>query len=135
MRGFEKFDILTNRDERGWVSNLLDFMPIKPVDLKNVHIVSMEPGAVRGNHYHKRQVEALCVLGLKMRVKAVNRKTGESCEEVIGDRPPSMYVVQPEVSHAFRNESDQVSYLVCFTDTTYDFDNPDSFSDEVFEKE
>lgn len=135
MEGFKKIAILTHKDHRGWVSNLLDFLPIQTENLKNVHIVSMEPGEVRGNHFHNRQTEALCVLSGKIRVKAVNRSNGQTLEEVAGDDPPVMYLVSPGISHAFRNEDSSVGYLVCFTDTDFNFNSPDANADTLLEKE
>jgi len=125
MTGFEVIDILTAKDHRGWVSNLLDFLPIKSNHLKNIHIVSMEPGTVRGNHVHARQTEGLCVLGNNIRVRATNMETGEQYDQVVDDDPPKLFLVKPTVAHSFKNEGDKPAFLVCFTDQTYDFDKPD----------
>jgi len=135
MKGFEKIDILTHKDQRGWVSNLLDFLPIPPKELKNIHIVNMAPGEIRGNHFHKKKIEALCLLCGKVNVKAVNRETGQIMEETVNDDPPVMFLVSPGISHAFRNDHDQMGYLVCFTDTKYNFNSTDTFADILLKKE
>lgn len=135
MKGFSKLDILSSRDPRGWVSNLPDFRPDLPEGLNYVHIVSMEPGAIRGNHYHREQIETLCILGTKIQVKAVNRETAETYKEIVNDDPPTMFVISPKISHAFRNLSEQVGYLVCFTDRNFDPDNPDVVTDIIIKKE
>lgn len=133
MTGFDKMDVLTSRDARGWVTNLLDFLPMRADQMKNVHIVSMEPGAVRGNHFHRRQSEAIFAIGSVLRVKAINRDTGEQYEEVIGPDAPVLFIIQPGVSHAFRNESNTQSHLVCFADRKYDFEKPDLNHDPILD--
>lgn len=131
MKGFEKHLVETVRDHRGWVSNFLDFLPITTDNLKNVHIVSLAPGQTRGNHFHKKQHEALVVLGDEIFVRARNHETGEKYEETVGAERPVMFFVSPFVSHAFENRGEKMAYLVCFTDTVYDSDHPDSHPDSI----
>lgn len=135
MKGLERIEILTSADDRGWVTNLLDHLPIRPVDLANIHIVSMEPGTVRGNHYHNRQVEAICPLGSRIRIIAKNSQTAEVIDEIVMGSPPVLFVFQPGIAHAFRNEGDGPGYLICFADTKYDFNNPDVIPTTLLEKE
>jgi dTDP-4-dehydrorhamnose 3,5-epimerase-like enzyme len=126
VKGFQRIDIETSRDDRGWVSNLLDFLPIKPKSLQNIHLVAMNPGAVRGNHVHQRQIEGICVLGGDIQVKAIGQETNESHEETLTGESPVLFVVSPGIAHAFKNVGEKVVYLACYTDTAYDFEQPDS---------
>lgn len=135
MKGFLELSVLTGRDVRGWVGNLPDFYPEFPDNLNHVHIVSMEPGAIRGNHYHRVQTEAVCVLGANIQVMAFKKDTGERHEQVTGDDTPSLFVISPNVTHAFFNPSNQAGHLVCFADQLFDPENPDVVTDIIFEKE
>lgn len=54
-------DLELVRDERGSV-----FEPLGPKRIsaqRNVHVVLTEPGAIRGNHYHREVTEVLAVVG------------------------------------------------------------------------
>jgi len=114
----------TRRDARGWVSNLLDFLPLPPSEIRNVHIVEMRPGAVAGNHRHRRQTEWLVVCGgpvlLSLEVE------GRRDDRILPGDTPTMVTLPPGVAHAVRFEGAGRAHLVAVTDSVYDFANPDS---------
>ncbi len=113
----------TGRDQRGWVSNLLDFVPLPAARIRNVHLVEIKPGCVRGNHVHRKQMEWIIICGGPTRV--VVAAGDERFETVLDGERPMMLKVTPGTAHAVRYEGDGRAYLVAITDTEYDFNAPD----------
>ncbi|MDP8221925.1 MAG: cupin domain-containing protein [Candidatus Lernaella stagnicola] len=113
----------TSRDQRGWVSNLLDFLPLPAEALRNVHLVEMQPGSVRGNHVHKKQREWIILCGGPLRV--VVTVGDDRFETVLAGDAPMMLHIEPGAAHAVRNEGAARAFLVAITDQLYDFENPD----------
>ncbi len=89
--------------------------------MADVHLASTRPGAVRGNHYHLRRREAIVVLpGAKWSLH-----WDEGGEEATRHREFSgesavMVLVSPGASHAVRNDSDDLLWLVAISSETYD---------------
>lgn len=115
--------VQTSRDQRGWVSNLLDFLPLPPAELHNIHLVEMQPGSIRGNHRHARQTEWIVVCGGPCRI--VLHTGDQKHEQVFLGPEPTMLTIRPGTAHAVKNESEHEVYLLCLTDQPYDFERPD----------
>ena len=102
-------------DERGWGMNPWRDSGLLPDGELSCHVVSLEPGAVRGNHRHPDAEEWLVLFGAPATV-AVS-KDGGPVEEVRveGDRPVMIHVEVDE-AHALRGEGPGTSFLVAFND-------------------
>ena len=63
MKGLIKIDIEDKVyiDERGWVINPLEQASLAFDNVGNLHAVSLNPDAIRGNHYHPNTREWLLV--------------------------------------------------------------------------
>ncbi len=120
---FSIMEVETSRDDRGWVSNLLDFLPVPPERVKNVHICEMKIGCVRGNHRHRRQTEWIVLCGGPYRV--LFESDGVTIEEHIMGERPTMLTVLPGTAHAIRFEGEGLGVLISVTDQPYDFATPD----------
>lgn len=83
-----------------------------------MHVVSLTPGAVRGNHSHPRGTEWILLCGGPIRV-AWRAPAGDApapaFEEVPGDAPV-LFEIPPETEHAFRNVSEEIVHLVVWSD-------------------
>jgi dTDP-4-dehydrorhamnose 3,5-epimerase-like enzyme len=89
---------------------------------RNVHVVITEPGAVRGNHVHRRATETLVVRGparVRYRFDGNVRDVDVAAGEVMA------FTFPPGVAHAIRAEGRQANVLVAFRDTTHDRAEPD----------
>ncbi|NLH49732.1 MAG: hypothetical protein GX444_14195 [Myxococcales bacterium] len=113
----------TSRDARGWVSNLLDHLPLPAAGLRNIHIVQLRPGLIRGNHRHHRQNEWIVLCGGPCRVVVVWE--GRRREETIVGDVPVMLTLPAGTPHAIRYEGIGEAFLVSFTDQEYSFEHPD----------
>ena len=125
MQGFDVITLEAQRDARGWNTHPIPYELIDKHALDNIHIVSLEPGTVRGNHAHHRQTEYIFVMGGPCRVAAVNKATAEFSELVVHPDDLYLFKVSPGVGHGFKNISNATIYALCFSDLRFDPANPD----------
>jgi dTDP-4-dehydrorhamnose 3,5-epimerase-like enzyme len=111
------------REERGWSVEPAAKM-LAAGKLKNIHVVSMEPGTIRGNHVHSKQLEYAMVFGGRCLV-AVENEAGEREQMIIGPDDLCLFEIQPHIKHAFKNIGEETMFLIAFTDTPYDHRKPD----------
>ncbi len=81
----------------------------------DVHVVSLEPGAVRGNHRHPNVIEWLLVLGAPVTVAWRDLDGAEKRLRVEGDEPV-LLELPPGTPHAVRGEGPGPGYLVSWAD-------------------
>ena len=119
MRGLD-----ARREQRGWSVEPATSELLGSGFVKNVHVVSMEPGTVRGNHVHAKQQEFAMVFGGKCLVVAENDK-GEREEMTVEPGSLLLFEIQPNIKHAFKNIDNRTIYLLAYTDIPYDREAPD----------
>jgi dTDP-4-dehydrorhamnose 3,5-epimerase-like enzyme len=121
-------EVLIHGDPRGSV-----FEPLSEAGLagqRNVHVVTTEPGRVRGNHYHERATETVVVCGHTL----VRLREAGRVEELLV--PPGRCVrltLPPGVSHAFKNVGDVPNVIVSFASRPHDAARPDVVRDLLIE--
>lgn len=95
-------------DARGWVLNPLALAGLEGKLLGNLHVASMQPGAVRGNHAHGSAAEWLLFCGGPAALIA-----GE--EEIsVSGAGPELFEIPAGLPHAIVNRSDREIFLVVF---------------------
>jgi dTDP-4-dehydrorhamnose 3,5-epimerase len=110
-------------DDRGWFMELMRASGLpKPVRQSNV--VRSRKGVIRGLHYHERGQDDLfvCLEGM-VRVVALDRETGETFTEDIGDDNPVAIYVPGTLAHGYEALTDCL-FLYHVTEE-YDADSPD----------
>ena len=110
-------------DERGWFMELMRASSLpKPVRQSNV--VSSRKGVIRGLHYHERGQDDLfvCLEGM-VRVVALDRETGETFTEDIGDDNPVAIYVPGIHAHGYEALTDCLFFYLVTEE--YDAANPD----------
>jgi dTDP-4-dehydrorhamnose 3,5-epimerase len=118
-----RFPIHRFGDDRGWFSELMRASALpKPVRQSNV--VFSRKGTIRGLHYHERGQDDLfaCVRGM-IRVVVLNRETGETFSEDIGDENPVAIYVEGINAHGYEALTDAL--LVYHVTEEYDPSDPD----------
>ena len=89
--------------------------------MADVHLASTRPGAVRGNHYHLRRREAIVVLpGAKWSLHWDEGAAETAQHREFSGESAVMVLVSPGASHAVRNDSDGLLWLVAISSETYD---------------
>ena len=110
-------------DERGWFTELMRASALpKPVRQSNV--VFSRQGVIRGLHYHERGQDDLfvCLQGT-VRVVVLDRESGESFAEDIGEDNPVAVYVPGTLAHGYEALTDCL-FLYHVTEE-YDAADPD----------
>jgi dTDP-4-dehydrorhamnose 3,5-epimerase-like enzyme len=121
---FESLDVYD--DERGWVSEI--FSGRTEVTIRNIHIGTLKPGVVRGNHYHEHTREWIAFGDHPIEVRW--GEPGDYRSEKLEE--PTRVHLPPEVPHAFKNLAETTITFGAYTDTRYDSDDPDVKTVELF---
>jgi dTDP-4-dehydrorhamnose 3,5-epimerase len=112
-------------DGRGWFTELMRASQLsKPVRQSN--LVYSRQGVIRGLHYHERGQDDLfaCVQGM-VRVVILDRESGETFTDDIGDDNPAAVWVPGHHAHGYEALTDCL-FLYHVTEE-YDRDHPDEY--------
>ena len=110
-------------DERGWFTELARAGAL-PKPIRQTNLVFSRRGVIRGLHFHERGQDDLfaCLHG-KVRVVVLDRETGETFTEDIGDENPVAIYVRGIHAHGYEALTDA---LFCYLVTEeYDPAQPD----------
>jgi dTDP-4-dehydrorhamnose 3,5-epimerase-like enzyme len=121
----EKLDAFT--DARGWSVHPVDYTRLRAGEIDNIHVVSMAPGSLRGNHYHKAQTEDFFIAGGPCMLLFRNIASGEQEEFTVAPDSLQRIRVAPGIAHVIVNASDATAYLVCSSDHRFSTEDPDTF--------
>jgi dTDP-4-dehydrorhamnose 3,5-epimerase len=123
IEGLLRLPLELHEDDRGWFVELRrDSMLPKPTKQTNVSF--SRAGVIRGLHYHERGQDDLftCLRGLA-RVVVLDRESGDTYTEDIGDENPVGLYIPGHHAHGFEALTD---VLFCYHVTAeYDPDDPD----------
>jgi dTDP-4-dehydrorhamnose 3,5-epimerase len=121
--GLQRFPLRRFEDERGWFSELMRAGGL-PKPVRQSNLVSSRRGVIRGLHYHERGQDDLfvCLQGM-VRVVVLDRDTGETFSEDIGDENPVALYVPGRHAHGYEALSDCL-FLYHVTEE-YDAADPD----------
>ena len=111
-------------DRRGFLTE-----PLRPDQLpaqRNVHLVLSAPGAVRGNHYHRRGTEVMVVVGPAL-VRI--REAGVVRDVHVPDRQAFRFTFPPGVAHAIQSTGSSPLVFVSFNTELFDPRAPDTVPD------
>ena len=115
MRRFE--------DERGWFSELMRSSGL-PKEVRQSNLVFSRKGVIRGLHYHERGQDDVfvCLQGM-VRVVVLDRESGETFTEDIGDENPVALYIPGKHAHGFEALTDLL--FVYHVTEEYDPADPD----------
>jgi dTDP-4-dehydrorhamnose 3,5-epimerase len=110
-------------DDRGWFMELMRAGQL-PKPIRQANLAQSRRGVVRALHFHERGQDDLflCLRGM-VRVVVLDRDTGETFTEDIGDENPVAIYVPGTLAHGYEALTD---CLFCyFVTEEYDPANPD----------
>jgi dTDP-4-dehydrorhamnose 3,5-epimerase len=119
----ERFPLRRYDDERGWFAELARISKL-PKPIKQANLSWSRKGVIRGLHYHERGQDDLfvCLQGM-VRVVVLDRESGETFTEDIGDENPVAVYVPGRHAHGYEALTDALfAYLVT---EEYDAAQPD----------
>jgi dTDP-4-dehydrorhamnose 3,5-epimerase len=110
-------------DERGWFMELMRASQL-PLPVRQSNLVFSRKGVIRGLHYHERgQCDLFCCLRGMVRVVVLDRESGETFSEDIGDDNPAAVFIPGRHAHGYEALTDCL-FLYHVTEE-YDRDDPD----------
>ena len=118
-----RFPLTRHEDDRGWFGELVRASAL-PKPIRQANLSFSRRGVIRGLHYHERGQDDLfvCLQG-NVRVVVLNRETGETFTEDIGDDNPVAIYVTGTHAHGYEALTDA---LFCYLVTEeYDPAQPD----------
>jgi dTDP-4-dehydrorhamnose 3,5-epimerase len=118
-----RFPLTRHADERGWFAELSRASAL-PKPFRQANLSYSRAGVIRGLHYHERGQDDLfvCLQGT-VRVVVLNRETGETYVEDIGDENFVAIYIPGTHAHGYEALTD---CLFCYLVTEeYDADKPD----------
>ena len=118
-------DTQSQSDERGWVNEPIENKDLAAGKIRNVHIASILPGAVRGNHFHMRKTEFALIMGNGCQFNTIDNETSKKEQIITDGSKPVIVRIPQKISHAFKNIGNSVVYLLCYSDQPFDPKNPD----------
>ena len=116
MKGVKIERLKGHQYPRGVVFEPLTAAMLRRGTIVNVHVATMRPGAVRGNHRHLVATEYVSFSGpVKLVVR--DRKGGQ--EQIqFGDNECVRVKIGPGVAHAFVNTGSADTFIACFVNRT-----------------
>ena len=121
--GLRRIELTRHADDRGWFSELARASAL-PKPIAQANLARSRQGVIRGLHYHLRGQDDLfvCLSGM-VRVVVLDRETGETFTEDIGDDNPVAIYVPGINAHGYEALTDA---LFCYHVTReYDPADPD----------
>jgi dTDP-4-dehydrorhamnose 3,5-epimerase len=118
-----RIPLTRHEDERGWFMELMRSSAL-PKPVRQANLASSRAGVIRALHYHERGQDDLfiCLQGM-VRVVVLDRDTGETFTEDIGDANPVALYVPGTKAHGYEALTD---CLFCyFVTEEYDPAEPD----------
>ena len=110
-------------DERGWLEELMRASSL-PKPIRQSNLSFSRKGVIRGLHYHERGQDDLfaCLQGM-VRVVVLDRESGETfCEDIGDDNPVALYIPGKK-AHGYEALTDAL-FLYHVTEE-FDAANPD----------
>jgi dTDP-4-dehydrorhamnose 3,5-epimerase len=121
--GVELIPLRRFDDDRGWLMELMRASELRK-PLRQSNLVFSRQGVIRALHYHERGQDDLfvCLQGM-IRVVVLDRASGETFSEDIGDENPTAVYVPGRHAHGYEALTDCL--LLYHVTEEYDRDDPD----------
>jgi UDP-2-acetamido-2,6-beta-L-arabino-hexul-4-ose reductase len=93
--------------------------------LRNVHVTTVKPGKVRGNHLHRKTTEVLVVKSTSNFEFHWQDNGADAGVRELGGASVTLIEVPPGTAHAVLNAGTSDLIVVALSDVAYDPDQPD----------
>jgi len=115
-------------DDRGCSFNLPDAWNHFLSSLADLHVTTILPGHLRGNHYHARRREILIVIFADSWTFTWDAGAGSPVEQRrFEGRGAAVIEIQPSASHAVVNDGNRELTVFGMSDARYNPEHPDAF--------
>lgn len=113
-------------DDRGTLFEVLRDDKIKE-SINQVYFSISKPGAVRGNHYHKRKIEWFSVVEGKGTVILENKTLNQRKEIVLKGTDPAIVKINPDIIHTIQNTGKKDMYLIVISNEVFNPEDADTY--------
>lgn len=123
---YELRALVKHIDERG---ELVEILKGNEVDeeIEQIYFSTSKPGAIRGNHYHKRKVEWFSVIKGIAQLTLKDNISNEEKEIILSSDQPAMVKIMPNTLHSIQNIGTEEMYLVIIANEIFDKNDADTF--------
>lgn len=119
------FPVKENEDARGsLVSNSADEIM---QSVKHFFISKSIPGAIRGNHFHKKKHEYFYVVQGKCLIIVEDMNNHKQEKILISDKDNLIVSMEPNKAHAMKNVGNNELILLALVNEQLDRKNPDTY--------
>jgi mannose-6-phosphate isomerase-like protein (cupin superfamily) len=124
---FSVVDLKDSGDVRGSSFSVPAELFAGPFPVADMHVATIEPGAVRGNHYHALRREVLVITAVGRWSLHWDEGAGTPARQREFSGPGAVLVTVPDgVSHAIRNDGAVPMQIIGLADGPYDPARPDA---------
>lgn len=92
-----------------------------------VYLFSVNPGVIRGNHYHQHKNEWFFIAQGQVELVLGDREASEQTTLLLSEEQPEVVFIPAGVAHAVRNTRSTTAVVIAYIDQEFDPDNPDTF--------
>lgn len=95
-------------------------------EARQVYVSTSRPGAVRGNHFHKRKTESFCVISGTANLSLVDVKSGEYKVLRLDGTRPQLVAIPPGIGHAIVASGQSEMLLLIIVSEEYNPNDSDT---------
>jgi dTDP-4-dehydrorhamnose 3,5-epimerase-like enzyme len=100
--------------------------------VRDIHIATINPGAVRGNHYHQYRREILCILySDRWSFHWDSGPNTETQMETFSGSGVVVVEIEPQASHVLRNDGTSEIRMIGFSNLSFNPAQPDSHRRQI----
>jgi dTDP-4-dehydrorhamnose 3,5-epimerase-like enzyme len=125
---FSVVDLKDSGDARGSSFGVSAELFAGPFPVADMHVATIEPGAIRGNHYHAARREILVIMAVDRWSLHWDEGADTPVQRHEFTGPGAVLVTVPSgMSHAIRNDGAVPMQLIGLSDGPYDATRPDAY--------
>lgn len=132
MEGIDLVKIKAFEDERGFLKKVFkkSFIDINS-QAEEAYLLYSQKDSVRGNHYHKMNIECFFIISGTAKVAIQNIITGHFDEMEMDYKDNILIIVHPFIAHAFKNEKDEELIILAVATKEYDPLDKDTYKLDI----
>jgi dTDP-4-dehydrorhamnose 3,5-epimerase-like enzyme len=116
-----------SRDERGVLWEFLRGEELENKLFGQINFMTINPGYVRGRHYHQRKDEWFMVIRGRCKVLLVDVNTGERREIILDSEDAARKLrIGSYLAHVFKNIGESPVLILEYSNEAYNRENPDT---------
>jgi len=118
-------------DSRGRVFEILRREQLTPTAFGQIYVFTAAPGAVKGNHFHRRKMEWFCVVAGEGELDLYEVEGGRGETFVMRALEPAVVRIPPGVAHSMVNTGVDELVVLAYVTEPFDPNDTDTYPYEV----